>query len=97
MVSFLLSQAQNIERDIRGRRWPKEIISTSLELFNRSPKGYDLLRQSDMFILPSPSLLILYKNTVKQKPGFQEEVFKWMFAEAERLRISPEGRKGGFS
>ena len=48
-----------------------------------------------MLILPSPSLLILYKRSVKQKVGFHKDVFEWMHAEAVRLKIPEEGMFGG--
>lgn len=48
-----------------------------------------------MVILPSPQLLILYKNSVDQHPGFHPEIFNWMYVEADRLQIPQEGRIGG--
>jgi hypothetical protein len=55
-----ISQANNAGSDPRGRRWPKDIISICLQLYNRSPLAYNSLRDSGILILPSPSLLILY-------------------------------------
>ena len=37
----------------------------------------------------------MYKNTVQQAPGLQEEVFKWMHDEAQRLALSNADRQGG--
>jgi hypothetical protein len=67
---LLLSQAHNAGSDPRGRRWPKDMISICLQLYNRSPLGYNSLRDSGILILPSSSLLILYKNSVHQQVGF---------------------------
>ena len=95
MVALLLSQANNVGGDPRGRPWPKDIISICLQLYNRSPLGYNSLRDSGILILPSPSLLILYKNSVHQQVGFHTEIFKWMYTEAKRLKIPTEGWTGG--
>lgn len=40
-------------------------------------------------------LLQYYQNTVKQKPGFNNELFKWMKREAERQNLSSENMEGG--
>lgn len=95
MVTLLLSQANNAGSDPRGRRWPKDIISICLQLYNRSLLGHNSLRDSGILILPSPSLLILYKNSVHQQVGFHTEIFKWMHTEAKRLKIPTEGWTGG--
>ncbi|KAK3107457.1 hypothetical protein FSP39_015012 [Pinctada imbricata] len=95
MITFLSSQTNNISRNPKGRRWPKEVISVFLQLYNRSPLGYEALRQSNLLVLPSPSLLLLYKNCVKQKVGFMDEIFEWMLNEAIRLQIPKEGYFGG--
>ena len=95
MVALLLSQANNVGGDPRGRPWPKDIISICLQLYNRSPLGYNSLRDSGILILPSPSLLILYKNSVHQQVGFHTEIFKCMHTEAKRLKIPTESWTGG--
>ena len=46
-------------------------------------------------MLPSSSILILYKNRVKQQVGFDHDVFRWMFEEAKRHNIPEEGWIGG--
>jgi len=94
MLELLISQATNVGRDPRGRRWSKSIISLCLQLFTRSPKSYSTLMDCQMLVLPSPSLLILYKNNVQQKVGFQKDIFKWMSKEAKRLQIPKEGLIG---
>ncbi|XP_052250783.1 uncharacterized protein LOC127857994 isoform X2 [Dreissena polymorpha] len=95
MKELLLSQVQNVGKHPKGRRWPKEIINVCLQLYTRSPVGYGLLRSSEMLVLPSPSLLVLYKSRVQHKIGFDEEIFRWMHAEALRLNVPPYGWKGG--
>ena len=41
-------------------------------------KAYEELQKTGMLVLPSGRLLQCYQNTVKQKPGFNKELFKWM-------------------
>lgn len=95
MLELLLSQSNNCGRDPKGRRWNKIILSTCLQLYNRTPYGYISLRNSRLLVLPSPSLLVLYKNSVHQKVGFQKKMFEWMHQEAKRLEIPKEGWIGG--
>lgn len=45
--------------------------------------------------MPSASTLILYKNQLKQNPGLDEELFEWMFNEANFLELPTEARQGG--
>lgn len=59
-----------------------------MQLFNKSPQAYELLRQSKILIFPSPSLLILYKNRLRQDIGFQDDIFLWMFNEAKRRHLT---------
>lgn len=95
MVELLLSQAQNISRDPKGRRWSKAITTVCLQWYCRSPQSYEAFRESKFLVLPSASTLILYKNKVKQQVGFDQDVFKWMFEEARRRNIPEEGWTGG--
>jgi hypothetical protein len=44
-----------------------------------------------MLLLPSTKLLVLYKNCVRHRVGFQDEVFEWMHNEATKLKIPKEG------
>ena len=76
MLELLVNQAKNGGRDPRGRRWSQNIIQTCLQLYSRSPAGYKHLKQSNLLLLPSPKILILYKNRVKHKPGFQDDIFR---------------------
>ena len=77
MLELLVNQAQNGGRDPRARRWSQNIIQICLQLYSRSPAGYQLLMQSNLLLLPSVKVLILYKNRVKHKPGFQEDIFRY--------------------
>jgi hypothetical protein len=96
MFIFIMSQIQNSAKENkRSYRWDASVISECLNLYTRTPQGYISLRDSGMVLLPSPQLLILYKNSIDQHPGFHQEIFSWMHAEAERLNIPQEGRIGG--
>jgi hypothetical protein len=95
MLNMLKEQAKNVDRHPNGRRWSKEFIATCVQLYNRSPKSYQLLVDSKMLILLSKSILILYKNAIKQEPGFDPEIFEWMFEEAKKLNINENERIGG--
>ena len=66
-----------------------------LSLWIKSPKVYEELRQSGVIVLPSGRLLSLYKNSVWQKPGLNEEVLDWMVRGADKLSLSSFGREGG--
>ena len=46
-------------------------------------------------MLPSGRLLQLYKNSIKQEPGLNKEVFKLMRQEAEKKKITKIGKRGG--
>lgn len=95
MLALLVEQAKNVGRHPKGRRWSQQFIGVCLQLYNRSPHCYEVLCESKLLILPSKSLLILYKNSIKQKPGFDEEMFHWMHIEANRQNISEHERYGG--
>ena len=81
--------------DPRGNRWSKEIISLCLTLYTRSPASYAELSSSNFLKLPSTRLLQLYKNCVPYHTGANQHQVTWMYKEANRLKISPEGRQGG--
>ena len=95
MLSLLVEQAKNVGRHPKGRRWSQQFIGVCLQLYNRSPHCYEVLCESKILVLPSKSLLILYKNSIKQKPGFDEEVFNWMHMEANRQNLPKGERYGG--
>ena len=46
-------------------------------------------------MLPSGRLLQLYKNSIKQEPGLNKEVFKLMRQEAEKKKITKIEKRGG--
>lgn len=48
-----------------------------------------------MLKLPSGRLLSMYKNSVSQKPGLNDEVLQWMLHEADKLKLDSFGREGG--
>lgn len=95
MIAILAEQAKNVGRSPNGRRWSKDVISICLQLYNRSPKCYELLKSSQILILPSQSMLILYKNALRQEPGFDESIFEWMHEEASRVGLTEDERIGG--
>ncbi|XP_070550148.1 uncharacterized protein [Ptychodera flava] len=76
------------------RRWHPKVIRVCLSTWTRSPKAYETLRKSGMLILPSGRLLKMYKNSVSQKAGFNDDVLEWMVAEAKKT-LGPEGYDGG--
>jgi hypothetical protein len=45
-------------------------------------------------VLPHPSTLKKYKNIIKQKPGFIQDMFLWMRNEAEQLGLETNDRAG---
>ena len=77
------------------RKWDPEFISFCLSIYVRSPRVYSDLRNSGMLVLPSESLLRMYKNCVKQKPGLCDDNLIWMEREAERQNVSAFGKHGG--
>ena len=72
------------DKDPRGHRYDKKLISLSLTLWGASPHRYSKLKQSGM-ILPSERLLAYYKNAVYQKPGIQPNMMRWMYMEAKKM------------
>ena len=95
MVELIFSQAQNVSRDPRGRRWSREMIVTCLQWYCRSPQSYEAFRETGYLVLPSRSVLISYKNKIKQDVGFDNNIFHWMLEEAKRKKIPEEGYMGG--
>ena len=85
MILFLQAQKMCCDRGLkhaRGRRWDKLIIQKLLSVWIRSPKAYEQLQSSGLFMLPSVNLLQRYKNCFQQKPGIHHESLAWMHAEA---------------
>lgn len=76
-LTFLASQVNNAQNKCSNQnRWDSTTINECLQLFTRSPEGYKSLRKSEVLLLPSPSLLLLYKNSIQQSPGFYENIFR---------------------
>ena len=94
LLTLLSEQIQLAAKDPRGRRYEKDLICLSLSLFTKSPRNYEELLKAG-FILPSVSLLKLYKNCVQQKSGFNSDMFKWMRHEADNLKLDSQGFVGG--
>lgn len=95
MKTLLESQIAALSiNDRRGIRWDKQVISTCLNLWVRSPKSYDDLKDSNMLILPSGRQLRRYKNSIKQEPGIKPEMLRWMKITADKANIPPAGRSG---
>ncbi|XP_070184988.1 uncharacterized protein [Littorina saxatilis] len=87
-LDLLLAQINNTAvQQKTNRRWPKSVVTMCLTMWTRSPQAYRDLLGSGILVLPSESLLILYKNFIPQEPGFQAEVFEWMFNEAQRQKL----------
>ena len=96
MIKFLKTQSEICQKsadklDSRSRRWDKDIIQVALSIWNRSPQGYNNLRDSNMFQLPSESLLQRYKNGFSQQPGLNDNMFTWMYNEAVRFKCDRFG------
>ena len=73
---MLLEPPNNVSKNPKGRRWSKEFVVTCLQLFNRSPRCYEMSSESKMIALPSKSILIMYRNALKQTPGYDQNVFQ---------------------
>ncbi|XP_070550255.1 uncharacterized protein [Ptychodera flava] len=79
----------------RKRRWHPSIIRLCLTIWGRCPQSYKDLRESGFLALPSGRLLSYYKNSVEQKPGFNDEILHWMRKEAEKRGMTDDGWEGG--
>ncbi|XP_060601671.1 uncharacterized protein LOC132754935, partial [Ruditapes philippinarum] len=94
---LLESQVRNIKNsiDARQRRWDPTIIRVCLGILIRSPSAYNHLKESGLLVLPSRRTLQYYKNSFKQKPGFNNDNLEWMQNEAVRTKVSEFGMHGG--
>ena len=96
MLSLIMSQIQNSNKEnAKQNRWDRQIMNECLNWYTRSPLSYIQIRQSGLLLLPSPSMLLLYKNSIKHTPGLSTETFRWMDLEAIRMNIPESGRIGG--
>ena len=71
------------------------VICMCLSIWSKSLKIYEELKQSKVLVLPSGRLLSLYKNSVQQNAGFNEEVLDWMVIEMTKLKLDAFGKEGG--
>ncbi len=71
------------------------IIQECLGIWARSPTAYAQLRNSGLLLLPSPSILTKYKNSMQQSPGIQPAMLDWMKKEAERCEVPNHRYWGG--
>ena len=97
MKELLQSQATNLVKDPKGRRWSTQVISICLRLWSTSPKAYKDLRDLCVLVLPSTQLLSLYKNVLQQKPGIIPANLEWMRGEAVRQNVPAAGWRGGLT
>jgi hypothetical protein len=79
----------------QSNRWDKNVISTCLSLWVRSPKAYADLTDSKMLLLPSGRQLRRYKNCVPQESGINDQVLQWMRAAATEAKVPDHGWAGG--
>lgn len=95
MQVLLQSQQSALQvKDRRGIRWDPEVIRTCLNMWVRSPRSYEDLKDSKMLILPSGRQLRKYKNALKQRPGIQKEMLRWMKTTADHANVPDQGRTG---
>ncbi|KAL3890552.1 hypothetical protein ACJMK2_002834 [Sinanodonta woodiana] len=95
-LTLLCSQimASNLKNS-KGMRWPREVISMAITLYNRNPSAYRDVTKNGWLHLPSEQLLSLYKNAVCQGPGIIPQMMEWMLNEAQRQNLTQEGYFGG--
>lgn len=95
MKIFIQAQLDALKAKPHGRRWPREVISTWLSIWLRSPGAYAELRTSDVALLPSGRQLRRYKNTIHQTPGINKEIMTWMYHAAKSANLPDFGWSGG--
>ena len=96
MKDFLKCQRQVLQASTSTqRKWDKSVIKTCLSLWSRSPKCYQDLKENNIFVLPSGSLLQRYKNSVPQNPGIQQEMLEWMANTARKQGVPRPRYYGG--
>ena len=66
-----------------------------LGVWAKSPKAYSQMRQSGVLLMPSEKVLMLYKNSINQKPGVSEKMLDWMVHEAVLRQVPSHGYHGG--
>ena len=81
--------------DPRGRRWSRQVIALCLNMYVRSPKSYDDLKDSKVLILPCGRQLRRYKNIIPQESGLSRDVLQWMHMAAVDAKLPNHGWSGG--
>ncbi|KXJ22079.1 hypothetical protein AC249_AIPGENE3500 [Exaiptasia diaphana] len=75
-------------------RWHPKIMRLCLDLYCKNPHVLDPLRE--FLILPSNKTIRLYKNKVKESPGWNDEVLRWCAKAAHEAHLKPCDYYGGF-
>lgn len=76
MDLFWQQQKKLSTRSSTGVRYHPMIIRYCLSLATKSPACYEELRKSKILVLPSQRTLKDYRNCIRPKAGFQEEVIE---------------------
>ena len=76
MNLFWQQQKKQLTRSSTGVRYHPMIIRYCLSLATKSPACYEELRKSKILVLPSQRTLKDYRNCIRPKAGFQEEVIE---------------------
>ena len=78
---FWEEQRRLFNRSSSGLRYHPMIVRFCLSLAAKSPSCYEELRNSGVLVLPSQRRLKDYRNAIKPKRGFQEEVIEVLKSE----------------
>ena len=76
MDLFWQEQKKLLTRSSTGVRYHPMVIPYCLSLATKSPACYEELRKSKILVLPSQRTLKDYRNCIRPKAGFQEEVIE---------------------
>ena len=83
MNPFWEQQKKLFSSSRTGLRYQPMIIRSRLSLAPKSLSCYEELRNSKVLVLPSQRLLKDYRNAIKPKRGFQEEVIEVLKTETD--------------
>ncbi|KAH3717426.1 hypothetical protein DPMN_060214 [Dreissena polymorpha] len=76
MITLIMSQVSDCKlSNTNQNRWERTIVNECMNWYIRSPLSYIQMRQSGLLLLPSPSMLILYKNSFSHSPGLSRDIF----------------------
>lgn len=81
MKLFWQEQQKMFQKSSTGVRYHPVVIRFCLSLAAKSPFCYEELRNSGVLVLPSQRRLKDYRNAIKPKRGFQNEVFEVLKSE----------------